>query len=445
MKHVQKQSHNKLVFDDLIDALKEAMKTFPDQRTGNNLVYSIEDAAMGAFAVFFTQSPSFLAYQKSMEQSNGKSNAQTVFGMHKIPTDNHIRSLLDKVSPSYVFPVFEQIADALNDAGHIDSMRALDGQLLIALDGTVYHHSHRIHCKNCTVTQHKNGEISYGHTVITPVIVSPGHGHVIPLEPEFIVPQDGHAKQDCETAAAKRWLATFGVRYRDRSATVLGDDLYSRQPVCEQILAAGLNFILVCKAGSHTTLYEWLAGLEHSGGVQTLCSTRRHGKKKFTDTYRYASGLPLRDGHDALSVNWCELVTTDAEGKIIYKNAFISSHPIDHNNVAEIVRCGRARWKIENENNNTLKTKGYHLEHNFGHGAEHLSSLLATFNLLAFLLHTVQEISCEKYQLLRACLPTRETFFNDIRALTRYICFDNFEAMIDFMLRGLEIDFPNTS
>ena len=29
----------------------------------------------------------------------------------------------------------------------------------------------------------------------------------------------------------------------------------------------------------------------------------------------------------------------------------------------------------ENEHNNTLKTKGYNLEHNFGHGSEHLSKL----------------------------------------------------------------------
>jgi hypothetical protein len=28
------------------------------------------------------------------------------------------------------------------------------------------------------------------------------------------------------------------------------------------------------------------------------------------------------------------------------------------------------------------QTKGYHLEHNFGHGKKHLSSLLATMNLL---------------------------------------------------------------
>jgi hypothetical protein len=44
------------------------------------------------------------------------------------------------------------------------------------------------------------------------------------------------------------------------------------------------------------------------------------------------------------------------------------------------------------ENNNTLKTKGYNLEHNYGHGKRHLSSLLATLNLLAFLFHTALDL-----------------------------------------------------
>ncbi len=421
------------------------MRQFPDKRTRKNLVYSMEDAALGGFAVFYTQSPSFLAHQVSMEQNKGKSNAQTLFGMTKIPTDNHIRSLLDEVAPSYVFPLFEQQFNALDEAGQLGLFRISNGQLLIALDGTTYHHSHCIHCKQCTVTEHKNGEISYTHTVVTPVIVSPMRNKVIPLEPEFVIPQDGHDKQDCETAAAKRWVATYAERYRRQNVTLLGDDLYSRQPLCEQVLGAGMNFIFVCKPSSHATLYEWLEGVQISGGVGAHQVTRRHGKQVFTDTYRFAAQLPLRAGDGALDVNWCELVTTNADGEVIYQNSFITRHTIHQDNVAEIVEAGRARWKVENENNNTLKTKGYHLTHNFGHGKKHLSSLLATFNLLAFLLHTVQEMCNEKYHLLRASLPTRKTFFDDIRALTRYICFDSFDAMLDFMLRGLEIEFADSS
>src|ERR1017187_8082179 len=65
--------------------------------------------------------------------------------------------------------------------------------------------------------------------------------------------------------------------------------------------------------------------------------------------------------------------------------------------------------RIENENNNTLKTKGYPLEHNFGHGQQPLASLLAAMNILAFLFHTVLGFADEHYRLIRATLPTRKT------------------------------------
>ena len=78
--------------------------------------------------------------------------------------------------------------------------------------------------------------------------------------------------------------------------------------------------------------------------------------------------------------------------------------------------------KIENENNNVLKTKGYHLEHNFGHGKQYLSAFLLSLNLLAFLFHTV-----------------RQTFFHDIQALMRYMVFDSWDHLMDFMLQGLKL------
>ena len=76
--------------------------------------------------------------------------------------------------------------------------------------------------------------------------------------------------------------------------------------------------------------------------------------------YRHARSIPLRDADDALEVNWCELTTTDDGGKVLYRNAFATRLALDGGNVAE---AGRGRWKIENENNNTLKTKGYHFGH----------------------------------------------------------------------------------
>jgi len=206
-----------------------------------------------------------------------------------------------------------------------------------------------------------------------------------------------------------------------------------------------MSFILVCKPDSHATLYEWLDGLEATNGVKIVIVTRRKGKRVETDTYRFCNNVPLRDGDDALEVNWCELTTRDADGKIVYKNAFATNYAIDEENVVEIVRAGRARWKVENENNNTLKTKGYHLTHNFGHGKKNLSSVLATLNLFAFLVHTVLELTDADYQCVRKKLGTRVNFFNDIRALTRYLCFDSWGSLLLFMIRQLEIDVPDTS
>jgi len=391
--------------------------------------------------VFFTQSPSFLSYQRTIEQTKGRSNAESLFGVHKIPTDNHIRDLLDPVEPKEMFPVFETILETIEQKGKLQRFRGFASNLLIAMDGTEYFNSKQIHCPQCSTRKLKSGEIHYFHGVITPVIVSPHQSQVIPLVPEFIVPQDGNDKQDCENTAAKRWLLEQGKRYSSLQATVLGDDLYCRQPLCQMLLEQGFNFILVCRPESHTTLYEHLEGIT----LPTIVVNKWTGKVQETYTYQYLNGLPLKDGEEALLVNWCELTITRADGKVVYKNSFATNHNITDQTVADIVRAGRTRWKVENENNNTLKTKGYNFEHNFGHGKQYLASFLATLNILSLLFHTLLELVDDKYQLLRAHLPTRKTFFDDLRALTRYLVFDSWEHLLIFMIQGLELALPPNS
>ena len=180
--------------------------------------------------------------------------------------------------------------------------------------------------------------------------------------------------------------------------------------------------------------------LEAGKELQTL-KLRVKNKRNLWEnyTYRYANNGPLAEGEDALKVNWCELTITDSQGEVLYRNSFITDFKITEKNVEALIASGRARWKIENENNNTLKTKGYHLEHSFGHGKEHLSSLLAAMNILAFLFHTFLSFADEDYQRIRSELPTRQTFFDDIRALLRYMHFASWESLLDFMMRGLEI------
>lgn len=379
-----------------------------------------------------------------MQQAKGKNNASSMFGIRQIPSDAQIRNLLDPVPPNTLFAPLVDIGDMLFDQGYLGSYRSIGNTFLVALDGTDFFSSENISCACCTQSMLKNGGTLYRHIAVTPVIVAPGHEKVIALPPQFVQPQDGHEKQDCELAAAGRWLIRWGAHYAARGMTVLGDDLYCHQPFCRQVLALAAHFLFTCKPDSHSTLYEWVDDLQRNGKIGTVMVSRRAGKKHFTDTYRFASHLPLANSDDALLVNWCELVTTNADGKVTYRNAWATSHTIDACNVAAIVAAGRARWKIENENNNTLKTKGYHFEHNFGHGKKHLANLLTTMILLAFLLHTALDWADERYRTVRGLLPSRSTFFEHVRALLHYLPFDNWDHLMAFMLKGCKPEPPDT-
>jgi hypothetical protein len=427
-----------LTLDDITKQIRRTFEQFTDPRQGKNTRYTLVDAGLSAFSVFFMQSPSFLEYQRSLDQRLGKDNAQTLFGVHDIPSDNQIRHLLDSTAPSQVKPLFSYLFKALNPAGVIERYRAVNQTLLLALDGTEYFSSQTIHCPHCSTRQHANGQVTYCHTALTPVLVKPGLDQVIPLAPEFVRPQDGAEKQDCELNAAKRWLADWGGDYSPLGVTLLGDDLYCHDPFCRDALNRGFDFILVCKPASHPIVYEWLDFLHRGGAVKTLVRRRWTGQRREIDTYRYAESIPLRDGDDALQVNWCELTTTDESGQVLYHNTFATSLSLDDRRVLEVVAAGRSRWKIENENNNTLKTKGYHFEHNYGHGQQYLSSVLASLIILAFLVHTVLEWMDDQYQLLRQKLPSRKRLFSDIRTLTSYLCFENWGALMTFMLQSFE-------
>ena len=427
--------------DRLINKIKAAAKEFPDLRIGENTQYEMEDAAMGAFSVFFTQCASFLEYQQEMKRHKGRSNAESLFEMVDVPSDSQIRVLLDGVEPRYVTGIFREEYAGLEQTKVIEGMRSHGNSLLIALDGTEYFSSQKIHCEQCSQRELRNGKINYFHSVLTPVVVQAGNEHVIALEPEFITPQDGNEKQDCEIEAGKRWLSQYGDFYAKRNVTILGDDLFSRQPFIQALRDKKLHFILVCKPDSHLALYEMVAFLQTNGVVHS--HQKRHWNGRYGEIYhyRFASKLPLRVDQNAIEVNWCELtVTREDTGERLYKNAFITDFKVSKTTVEAIVRDGRARWKVENENNNVLKTKGYHLEHNFGHGSQYLASLLLTLNLLAFLIHTVLDLVDEKYRSIRQELRTRRRFFQDLETLLRYFYFASWEEVLTFMVKGLELN-----
>jgi hypothetical protein len=430
-------------FQEMLRSVHRSIEEVPEHRKGRNVQYEIADAGLAAFSVFFMQSPSFLAYQRHMEEQRAQNNARSLFGVEAIPSDGQIRSLLDPVEPRYLRAPFWAVYELLQMRGHLEAYESIGGTLLCSLDGTRYFSSQRIKCANCTVHVHDEQE-HYSHMVLAAVLVAPGKAHVIALDPEFIMPQDGHDKQDCEQQAIKRWVKRNAERFGPWEMTILTDDLHSHQPLCELLREHKLHFIMTCKTDSHKALYEEVELLTRvEGAVQTMTTRHWNGRYHERREYRWVEQVPIKaikGGAKVLRVNWCEItILREDTGKQMYHNAWITSHELTRENVPELVAAGRAHWKVENENFNVLKNRGYNLEHNYGHGQQHLSTVLLSLLLLAFLFHTALHLSCAKYQAIRQKLGPRRTFFNDLRALTRYLYFPSWEDLLIFMCRQLEL------
>ena len=193
-----------------LKVMRDLCSQAPDPRTGRNARISMADIAMSGFAVLFLQCPSFLNAQRQMLSRRGRSNAHTLFGIDDIPCDNHVRKMLDGVPPGHFDPVFHHVHATLERRGALERLRRLGGHLLVALDGTEYVPSTRIECSNCSTQKQADGTIRHCHAMVGASIVAPASAELLPLPPEFIAPQDGHDKQDCERAAVKRWLARVG-------------------------------------------------------------------------------------------------------------------------------------------------------------------------------------------------------------------------------------------
>ena len=139
------------LLEPLLGSLRRCLDGFPDKRRGLNVSYTMGDIGMAAFSVFFMQSPSFLAHQRRFEEGHGRSNCESLFGLSKIPSDNHIRDMLDPASPELLHPAFDAVVEELGGvSGGLDPFRRLGGHTLIALDGTQHHCSKNIHCPHCS-------------------------------------------------------------------------------------------------------------------------------------------------------------------------------------------------------------------------------------------------------------------------------------------------------
>ncbi len=426
----------------IISLIAKEFEKLPDSRSKEKLIYTMSDITLSAFAMYYFQNPSWLDFARKMNTKSGKSNAKSLFGIKKIPSDNHVRDTLDDIDSDKLQPTFDKIYKLLLEKKTLEKYTYFDNKtLLVLLDGTYYHSSTKIHCEHCQTrkkTDTKGSEtLQYYHSAITPIIAKPKTNTILPLLPEMISNTDGDDKQDCEINASKRWLDKTHILAKKYKLVLLGDDLYSKTSLIKKIREKEYNYIFVCKETSHKKLYETVHMVDNLGNMDTKTATKLNKqRKKESYNYKYLHEVELTGEKNPIKVNWCSVEVKEVKGKIIYSGAFITDYIIKDENVEEIVEAGRARWKIENENNNTLKTGGYNLEHNFGHGKKGLSELLFVFNILAFLTHTLCLTYDDDYKELYGLINKRKTFFNHINTFTTFFYFLDWDILYQTMIKG---------
>ncbi|MCP4896672.1 MAG: transposase [bacterium] len=318
-----------------------------------------------------------------------------------------------------------------------------EGAYLLSLDGTGYFSSKKIHCDSCLQKKNsKTGEITYQHQMLAAVVVHPDHKQVIPLAPEPIIKQDGDNKNDCERNAGKRLLQKIRHEHPNLKLVVVEDGLASNAPHIRHLKSLDMHFILGAKPDDHEHLFEEVSKAEAEGRVTTLRWTDEAKKEEVQCEIRFAHDLPLNKSNADLLVNFLQYTEYASDGLVRKRFSWVTDLTITRDNARHLVRGGRARWKIENETFNTLKNQGYHFEHNFGHGEQNLSVVLAMLMMLAFLVDQTQERCCPLFQAVHRKLGSRRLLWDHLRSHFRHCRVESMQQLQEAILYDLAKEMP---
>ena len=427
------KSKKYLSFTSLRKVVSTVFLALTDMRRQKSVTHTLHDSMMSGLACMFFQEPSLLQFQRSMEDARHNNNLRTMFDVQSIPSDTQLGAILDPVADDWHRDVFRQFVNRLQRSNQLQDFQLFPGKYLVALDGTQYFSSEAIHCKQCLHKEHRDGTTTYQHFALQASMMHPGKKQVIPMIAEDIRNTDGKIKQDCEANAAKRLIVKLRQNHPKMGIILGGDDLFSRNPMIENVKAEGMSFIFVAKPSSHTSMIKYLAAHQLSE-----CFEEGAAGSGTYYHYQWTNDVPLTGDKDSVRVNYFSrtVFTQDATRlfTISKRQSWVTDINVDASNVSMLVKGGLCRWKIENECFNTLKNQGYHLEHNYGHGEQNLSYNMYLLTLLAFFLHQIQELTEPLYQACRKKHGSKQHLWERLRTYIKILLFDDWEHLLEFAL-----------
>ncbi len=419
--------------DDLLKLVSGHVATFPDHRPNNcESKISLHDVIMSALAVMHLKYPSLLAFDTERVTEEVAHNLESLYRIKQAPCDTYMREVLDPVEPQHLRKLFTKLFAKVQRSNRLKDFQYLDEGYLSAIDGTGHFSSGTIHCDECCCKHPKGKPAQYYHQLLAMCLVKPGMKEVLPLMPEPIIQQIDVSKNDCEKNALKRLLEHTRCEHPHLNLVLALDGLYSDGPTIKLIRTYGHNFIIVAKDGDHQSLIETVDEKDKEGLVKRHQYTDEKGGSHW---FRFINQVPLNKSHPDVLINYLEYVETSPKGKK-FSCVWVTDIELKPTTVIKVMRGGRARWKIENETFNTLKTQGYSLEHNYGHGKQHLATNLAMLMFLAFLIDQIEQLACPRFRGAWQSQKSKVSLWFTIRSLFEWFLIDCWQSLFVVISRG---------
>ena len=433
---IENRGRKHLSIDALFARLHSAFKKIPDPRTGDVNI-SMADVLMSGFAMFSLKDPSLLAFDKRRCNDH---NLKSIYNIQNIPCDTQMRTILDDVDPEALRPMFRDVFRQLQRGKVLEPMAFFKGCYLLSLDGTGYFLSEKIHSNSCLEkVNRKTGEITYYQQILGAAIVHPNFKEVIPLAPEPIIKQDGQTKNDCERNAAKRFIEKLRKDHPRLHLVLVEDSLSSNAPHIQELQKNDLHYILGAKRGDHSFLFDYVDAAEKNGKTIQFEYTSKE-RPDIVHRFRFINQVPLNESNKDLLVNFLEYWEI-APNKTQHFS-WVTDFTLRKENVYQIMRGGRARWRIENETFNTLKNQGYNLEHNYGLGKKNLSMVFAMLMMLAFLVDQTQQLCSALFRAAWRKLGSKRALWENMRSLFKDFELDSMEMIYKALFYGIKLQRP---
>lgn len=415
----------------LIRTLRGEFEKIPDHRMLGKVTIPLADALMCGFALYSQKEPSLLKFEQKLNAEVVGDNLKKVYLINEVPSDTQMREILDHVEAVSLRGAYNAMFRELQVGGALRPFVFLNGKYLAAMDGTGHFSSKNIHCGSCQETENKStGEVTYSHSMLGIVLIHPNKKQVIPLRPEPIIKQDGTTKNDCERNAAKRLLAQIRRDHPRLPLIITEDALASNAPHIEELKKHGYSYILGVKRGDHEFLFNHVDEL----GIAEKTTVFSLQQGEVQHQFSFVNDVPLNQSNQDCRVNFLEYWQIEGDKKTRW--CWVTDIRITKQNAYQIMRGGRARWKIENETFNTLKNQGYEFEHNFGHGHKNLSVIMALLMMLAFMVDQIQELVCPLFQAALKKEESKKSLWETIRAFFTCLRIKSWTQLLQGLFHG---------